>query len=96
MTFSQGTKEQLDQQWADLEADKQEALARIRAKENKIEKCDHALDRHEFWIEFHEVCECGEDGDIINVYNVGATMSKTPLTKNKKKKRNRSLNKTIY
>tara|TARA_R100000458_G_C8251583_1_gene228449 strand:+ start:256 stop:561 length:306 start_codon:yes stop_codon:yes gene_type:complete len=81
MTFSKGTKEQLEKQWADLEADKQEALARIRAKENKIEKCDHALDRHEFWIEFHEVCECGEDGDIINVYNVGATTSKTPLTK---------------
>jgi len=34
MTFSEGTKEQLDQQWADLEADKQEALARIRAKQH--------------------------------------------------------------
>ena len=35
MTFSEGTKEQLEKQWADLEADKQEALARIRAKKNK-------------------------------------------------------------
>jgi len=35
MSFSYGTKKQLDQQWADLEADKQEALARIRAKKAK-------------------------------------------------------------
>tara|TARA_R100001163_G_C5051398_1_gene188196 strand:+ start:863 stop:1582 length:720 start_codon:yes stop_codon:yes gene_type:complete len=38
MTFSEGTKEQLDRQWADLEADKQEALARIRAKQHNNEK----------------------------------------------------------
>ena len=36
MSFGYGTKEQLDQQWADLEADKQEALARIRAKKAKL------------------------------------------------------------
>ena len=35
MTFSEGTKEQLAQQWADLEADKQEALKRIRAVKAK-------------------------------------------------------------
>lgn len=35
MTFSEGTKEQLAQQWADLEFDKQEALKRIRAKKAK-------------------------------------------------------------
>ena len=35
MTFSEGTKKQLEKQWTDLEADKQEALARIRAKKNK-------------------------------------------------------------
>ena len=39
MSFGYGTKEQLDQQWKDLEADKQEALARIRAeKAEKLER----------------------------------------------------------
>tara|TARA_B100001778_G_C18047487_1_gene388284 strand:- start:284 stop:475 length:192 start_codon:yes stop_codon:yes gene_type:complete len=39
MSFGYGTKEQLDQQWADLEADKQSALARIRAeKAESIER----------------------------------------------------------
>jgi|MDSZ01.1.fsa_nt_gb hypothetical protein len=33
--FSYGTDEQLARQWAELEADKQEALARIRAKKAK-------------------------------------------------------------
>lgn len=46
-----------------------------------MNKCDHTLDRHEFLIEFHEVCECGESGNIINYFYVGATTSKTPLTK---------------
>ena len=46
-----------------------------------MNRCDHTLDRHEFWIEFHEVCECGESGNIINVYDVGATTSISPLTK---------------
>jgi len=35
MSFSYGTKEQLERQWEALEADKQEALARIRAKKAK-------------------------------------------------------------
>ena len=46
-----------------------------------MNRCDHTLDRHEFYIEFHEVCECGESGNIINVYDVGATTSILPLTK---------------
>jgi|TARA_R100000329_G_scaffold144302_2_gene128935 hypothetical protein len=36
-----------------------------------MNKCDHTLDRHEFYIEFHEVCECGVSGNIIDVLNVG-------------------------
>ena len=43
MTFSEGTKEQLDQQWADVEADKQEALARIRAKQDGNVFYDRAI-----------------------------------------------------
>ncbi len=35
MSFGYGTKKQLNQQWADVEADKQEALARIRAKKEE-------------------------------------------------------------
>ena len=34
-SFKYGTKEQLEQQWKELEADKQEALERIRAKKRK-------------------------------------------------------------
>ena len=36
--FGPGTKEQLEHQWDAVEADKQEALARIRAKRKKEEE----------------------------------------------------------
>lgn len=35
--FGLGSKKELDKQWADLEAEKQEALARIRAIKAELE-----------------------------------------------------------
>ena len=36
--FGSGSKEQLDRQYDDLQADRQEALARVRAKRKKEEE----------------------------------------------------------